>query len=110
MQYARELKFKPASARVIAITGSDANDAAFKLGALYRFSYHTTSAASTVPGAVSCRWGSSAATTADGGSDFTINAGESLITRATSATLHAIGLGGTGATGTLVASEIDEGV
>ena len=110
MPYGRELKFRAASTRALTITGSNTSDAAFRVGALYRLSYHTTSAASTVPGAVACRWGASAATVADAGSDFVVNAGESILIRATSATLQAIGVGGTGATGTLFASEVDEGV
>lgn len=106
----RELKFIAGGIKLVAITGSDANEAALKLGGLYRMSYSTTSAASTVPGAVVCRFGSNAATAADGGGDFCLNAGESIIVRATSATLHAIGVGGTGATGSLYCQLIDEGV
>lgn len=106
----RELKFVAGGIKLVAITGSDANEAALKVGKLYRFSYSTTSAASTVPGAVLVHFGSNAASAADGGADFCLNAGESLIVRATSATIHAIGIGGTGATGSLYCSEIDEGV
>ena len=109
MQYGREHKFVAASIRFIAITGADANDAAFRIGKLYRLSYSTTSAASTVPGAVICRWGTGTAVAADAGGDFCLNAGESMIVRATSATMHAIGVGGAGATGSPICSEIDEG-
>jgi len=110
MQYGRELKFVAGGIKLVAITGSDANEAALTIGALYRMSYSSTSAASALPGAVVVRFGSSAATAADGGGDFCINAGESIIVRATSATIHAIGIGGAGATGSLYCAKIDEGV
>lgn len=109
MQPARELKFVAAGIRFIAITAADANDAGFIVGRLYKLSYSTTSAASTVPGAVIGRWGSAAAVAGDGGGDFCLNAGESMYLRATNATMHAIGVGGTGAVGSLVASLVDEG-
>lgn len=107
--YGRELKFVAGGLRLVAVTGSDANDAGLKVGKLYRMSYSTTSAASTVPGACVVRFGSNAASAADGGGDFCLNAGESILVRATNATIHVIGVGGTGATGSLYCAEVDEG-
>jgi len=98
----RDLKFISLGTRVIAISGSDANDAGFLPGRLYRF------VMSGLDGATACcAWGSGAATAADAGSDFVITAGSGPIEmRAPGTTLHAIQ---SGVGGNLFASLIDEG-
>lgn len=95
----REMKFKAGAGKVIAVGIAEATETTLKIGTLYRLNSTT---------ACACRFGATAVSVADGGYDFSVQAGDDgVAVRATSATLRAIRVS---ADGTLFIQEIDEGV
>lgn len=76
------LNFDEDVGRVILITASNVTDTGFISGRNYLFS--------AIGGMALCRWGTDAASSADGGFDFAVPAGASIVVRATNSALSVI--------------------
>lgn len=91
----REFKFVAGAARLIAVGGTEDTDTSMVPGGLYRISVVATPTVNAPDGGAACRWGSTAVSAADGGCDFVVLTGESVLVRCPSntTTLRAIRVG-----------------